>query len=78
MIYSEWMKQLDRITYEELGLETADLPDVPTRDAYDDGLTPEEAFEIFVSDYWQEYDPEADQPREYYEIESYTDADPGL
>ncbi len=89
MSYQDWLEELDKITYEELGLEPDDLPDAPTREYFENGLTPRAAFEMCAAEYWQEYDPQAGIDQSYYEIRTdepetdasgqcFTDADPGL
>jgi hypothetical protein len=91
MTFENWLIELDKITNAEFGLSVADLPDAPTLDAYNEELSPDDAFEIFVVDYWHDYNPEA--PAEmldifHYELndspdidaggQCYSDADPGL
>lgn len=45
MTYEEWMKSVDKIVERICGLDTGFLPDWLSRDAYEDGLTPQEGAE---------------------------------
>ena len=44
----EWMEQVDACLVRRVGVSSADLPDVPYRDLFDQGSTPEEAAEEAV------------------------------
>jgi len=48
MKYQEWIDTVDSMCWDELGLSIHDLPDVMTRDGFDDELTPAEFFEMSV------------------------------
>lgn len=41
MDFSEWFDRIDRLCRHMYGLSIMDLPDMPFRDAYDDGVSPE-------------------------------------
>ena len=56
--YGEWLIILEALTLQKLALELADLPDACTLDAYQSGLSPEQAFKNFCADHWQDYDPD--------------------
>lgn len=45
MSYKDWMGEVDGMCNDLLGVSLYDLPDMPTRDAYDNGTTPEKFFE---------------------------------
>ena len=45
MDFKDWMKKLDAICYNRLGLSIHDLQDMCFRDAFDDGVSPEDFFE---------------------------------
>jgi hypothetical protein len=38
--YEDWMREIDKILKRKVGVGQDDLVDWPSRDAYDDGLTP--------------------------------------
>ena len=40
--YEQWIKRVDAILAHHVGLVHDDLPDTPTRQYYDDGLSPAE------------------------------------
>jgi hypothetical protein len=46
MTYEQWMKAVDLIVERTCGLPMDMLPDWLSRDAYEDGLSPEEGAEI--------------------------------
>jgi hypothetical protein len=41
--YEQWMKEVDRILEKRCGMDQMELPDWLSRDAYECGLTPQEA-----------------------------------
>lgn len=41
--FEDWMSQVDRIVWQKAGVSVHDLPDVPYRDWYDDGVSPKGA-----------------------------------
>jgi hypothetical protein len=41
--FDTWMRQVDECIGRRCGLSSSDLPDWTYRDAFDDGLSPEEA-----------------------------------
>lgn len=50
MTYEDWMKSVDKIVERTCGLPSSFLPDWLSRDAYEDGLTPEEGAEICLEE----------------------------
>jgi hypothetical protein len=42
MNFETWMKEVDELCRSEFIMSIYDLPDMPFRDAYDDGLSPGE------------------------------------
>ncbi len=50
MTFREWLKKVDALVVRKFGVGLDDLPDVNTRDLYDDELTPEQGFEQVVED----------------------------
>ena len=50
MTYQEWMKSVDLIVERTCGLTMDMLPDWLSRDAYEDGLSPEEGAEICLEE----------------------------
>ena len=52
MNFNTWLKALDIQTVKVLGVSFHDLPDLtPIRDLYDDGFTPEEAFDVCAEEW---------------------------
>lgn len=43
--FKEWMDKVDNIVSMRLGVSVHDLPDMPFRDAYEDGVSPEDFVE---------------------------------
>jgi hypothetical protein len=41
--FDEWMREVDRAIARKAGLSALDLPDVPYRDWYEDGVRPASA-----------------------------------
>lgn len=76
--YGFWLNALEGITRQELGLDLRDLPDVRTFEDYEAGTSPEDAFQNYCADYWQDYDPEASHESLMQHIDQESDADPGL
>lgn len=53
--FDKWLNQCNRVTMAKLhGISLHDMPDASWRDYYDSGLTPTEAFEAAMEDYWIE------------------------
>ncbi len=81
-IFIVWQAELNQIVNIELGLDLDDLPDTPTHDDYESGITPQEAFEIYRANYWdlQNFlsDYCTDEPDTDPSGQCYTDADEGL
>lgn len=50
MTYEQWMKAVDLIVERTCGLQMDMLPDWLSRDAYEDGLTPEEGAEACLEE----------------------------
>ena len=42
--FSQWMQKVDALFLKKFALSREDFPDWTWRDAFDDGLTPKEAF----------------------------------
>ena len=55
MSYEEWCKKVNRILVSKLGMEMDDIADGPSRDRYDDEVTPEEYIEELMTD-WNDMD----------------------
>jgi len=51
-----WLKQVDKILYNNFGFAHDDLPDAMWADYHEDGLSPIEAIDCAVDDAW--YDVE--------------------
>lgn len=45
MTFDQWLHQVDLVLEKAVGMSTSDLGDFPSRDHYDDGMTPHEAAE---------------------------------
>lgn len=45
LTYEQWMKEVDKILLSKITLTTSDMPDFPSRDKYDDGVSPQEGAE---------------------------------
>lgn len=50
--FSIWCNNIDSALMGTIGLAASDLPDIPFRAYFDDGLTPAEAIESAVEDGW--------------------------
>lgn len=50
MTYEQWMRAVDRIVATKCGLNMDLLPDWLSRDAYEEGVTPEEAAEMCLEE----------------------------
>jgi len=48
--YREWVKEVDKHLINRIGLHMSDLPDWLSRDAYEDGIDPEEAAEMCLEE----------------------------
>lgn len=45
MTFTEWLSSLDALCIGTWGLSVADLPDMPFRDAFDDGIMAKDFFD---------------------------------
>ena len=52
--FNEWMNKCDSIVQSTLGLGLHDMPDANWRDYFDDGMTPNDAFDTAAEDHWQD------------------------
>ena len=50
MTYEQWMKAVDHIVIRQCGIPMEFLPDWLSRDAYDDGCTPQEGAETCLQE----------------------------
>ena len=41
--FAGWLEQVDRFVWQAVGMSLSDLPDVPTRDWFEDGVAPKSA-----------------------------------
>lgn len=48
--FEAWMREVNRICAERLGVYADDLVDWTWRDAFDDGMTAEEALDLFMEE----------------------------
>ena len=56
LTYKQWERKLDSITSSKLGLGFYDMPDLTcTYDLWEDGMSPEEGFEV-CADAWAQDD----------------------
>lgn len=53
MPYDEYMKKVDELLITTFGFGHMDLPDALWGDYHEDGLTPEDAVDIFIEDEMQ-------------------------
>ncbi len=55
--FETWLKQCDRVTMARLhGISLHDMTDASWMDYFEDGLSPEDAVESAIDDYWtQDY-----------------------
>jgi hypothetical protein len=73
--FEAWLRALDDICLDEMGVSYQDLPEQCFKNWFDDGLSPEDAFYQMMEN---EY-PGVEVPNIYYqEFDSFTDSDPGL
>ena len=73
--FEAWLKELDEICFDELGLSYKDLADQPYKTWFENGFSPEDAYYKLTEN---EY-PGAEFPNVFYcEIDEHSDADPGL
>jgi len=49
-VFSEWMGEIDSICWRKFGLSIHDLPDMCFRDAFEDGVSPEEFMSAELDD----------------------------
>jgi hypothetical protein len=52
--FEAWRTAVTRLLWDEFGLSLDDLPDMLTRDAFDNGITPQEFYENDVMDVMRE------------------------
>jgi hypothetical protein len=50
MTYNQWVKEVDRLIIQQVGLSMHDLPDWLSRDAYEDNISPEEAAQMCLEE----------------------------
>ncbi|HTQ10398.1 MAG TPA: hypothetical protein VMI31_10030 [Fimbriimonadaceae bacterium] len=50
MSFERWMQEVNELCLGEYLMSIYDLPDMPFRDAYDDGLTPQEFMNETIPD----------------------------
>jgi hypothetical protein len=73
--FEAWLRELDEICLQEMGISYKDLPDQHFHDWFTDGFTPEDAYYLLVEN---EY-PGIEVANIYYqEFDNFSDADPGL
>ncbi len=52
--FETWLKQCDRVTKARLhGISLHDMVDASWMDYFEDGLSPEDAVESAINDYWR-------------------------
>jgi len=52
--FETWLKQCDRVTRARLhGISLHDMVDASWMDYFEDGLSPEDAVESAINDYWR-------------------------
>jgi len=73
--FEAWLRALDDICLDEMGVSYQDLPDQSFKDWFDDGLSPEDAYYQMIEN---EYPGVEVQNIYYQEFDTFTDADPGL
>jgi len=80
--YEAWLRELDEICFDELGLSYKDLPEQTYREWFNDGYTAEDAFyELAENSYLGvEFENVQVPISSTYtqEFDTFTDADPGL
>jgi hypothetical protein len=50
MTYEQWVAKVDQVLTSRVGLSMDDLPDWLSRDAFEDGLSPEEGADICLEE----------------------------
>ncbi len=50
--FEQWKARVDRALAASIGFDSGDLPDFPSRDYYNDGVSPTEAIEMAIEDGW--------------------------
>lgn len=50
MTYEQWVAKVDQVLTSRIGLSMDDLPDWLSRDAFEDGLSPEEGADICLEE----------------------------
>lgn len=51
--FEQWTAEIARLVFAEYRMHLEDLMDVPLYDTWEDGLTPSQAFDLFMEEYWQ-------------------------
>jgi len=73
--FEAWLRALDDICLDEMGVSYQDLPEQCFKNWFDDGLSPEDAYYQMLEN---EY-PGVEVCNVYFqEFDTFTDADPGL
>ena len=73
--FEAWLRALDDICLDEMGVSYQDLPEQCFKNWFDDGLSPEDAYYQMIEN---EY-PGVEVSNIYYqEFDTFTDADPRL
>lgn len=63
--FERWMREVDGIIGDVIGLSASDLPDFPSRAYFRDGMTPAEACECAAEDWWDMGEDFADMFRDF-------------
>ena len=50
MTYEQWVAKVDQVLTSRIGISMDDLPDWLSRDAFEDGLSPEEGADICLEE----------------------------
>ena len=53
-LFGIWLSKCDTVVESTLGLSLHDMPDANWRDYFDDGLSPNDAFDTAADDHWQD------------------------
>jgi len=80
--FEAWLKELDEICFDELGLSYKDLADQPYRKWFEDGYSAEDAFYALAENCYLGLEFENIQApissTYIQEFDTFSDADPGL
>ena len=60
MNFQEWLNKVNRVIASRIGFDTNDMPDVCTRDLFDDQLTPKEGADSIMEQWADNGDLPAD------------------